>query len=321
MADFFNPQFLLTVALTAALIFVNGWTDAPNAVATCIGSGAMRPRAAINMAAVFNLLGIVVMYLCNDSVSKTIESGINLGTHHRLTALCASIIAVVLFAAVAAFFGIPTSEGHALFAALAGTAAAQGEQTARVGFWGYVVIGAFITAVAGFVLGAFFDRVLLKMRIKNKALRKVQIISAALLAFMHGAQDGQKFTAIMLLSLSLSGTDSEVRLPLIFLSGALMAVGTAVGGKKIIKRVGSGITPLDERSGVGCDMSAFLCLALCTCFGLPVSTTHTKTAAVVGVGCSRGVLNVRAFSGIALAWVVTLPACFLISFFITKICI
>lgn len=321
MADFFNAQFLLTAALCSALIFVNGWTDAPNAVATCIGSKTLRPRTAINMAAIFNLLGVAAAYAINDSVSKNIQNGVELGTKNGLTVLCASVISVVFFASVAALFGIPTSEGHALFAALSGAAAAQGKSVAHSALWGSILLGSVITAVAGFVLGAFFDRLLMILGAKRKNLRIVQIVSAALCAFMHGAQDGQKFTALMLLAFS-SFTQVKVgQLPVILFCGLLMAFGTALGGKKIIKRVGSDITVLDERGGVGCDMSAFFCLLLCTLLGMPVSTTHTKTAAVVGVGCSRGVVNLSAFSGIAAAWIVTIPANFFISFFITKICI
>ena len=325
MTGFFAPHFLLTAAVISAVIFVNGWTDAPNAVATCIGSGAMKPRSAINMAAVFNLLGLLVMYAVNDSVARNIGESVNLGEDNRLTALCSAMIAIVVFAVAAWFFGIPTSEGHALLAALAGSAAAQGNGAGMdVGFWVSVIAGLLITSGAGFALGFLGKRLLGKTRFaeKRRFLRLGEIISAALLAFIHGAQDGQKFTAVLILGLGLAAPESRPpRLPAILYCAALMAAGTAVGGMRIIKKVGSGITTVDECGGLCCDVAAFVSLLVCTLLGMPVSTTHTKTTAVLGVGVANRRVNLRAYGAMAVIWLLTFPVCFAISFFITKLCI
>ncbi len=325
MAGFFAPQLVLTAAVISAVIFVNGWTDAPNAVATCIGSGSMKPRSAINMAAAFNLLGLLVMYGVNDSVARNIGESVNLGEENRLTALCAAMIAIVVFAVGAWFFGVPTSEGHALLSALAGSAAAQGGKAGIVtSFWVSVIAGLLITTLAGFVLG-FFGRILLgrsKLSKRRKLLQRAEIISAALLAFIHGAQDGQKFTAVLLLGLSLAAPERRpARLPAILYCALLMAAGTAVGGMRIIKKVGSGITTVDECGGLCCDAAAFISLLVCTLLGMPVSTTHTKTTAVLGVGVATRNVNFRTYGAMAVTWLLTFPICFAISFFITRLCI
>ncbi len=323
MTDFFNVHFLLVTALVSAVIFVNGWTDAPNAVATCIGSGAMSARRAINLAAVFNFWGTVIIFSLNDSVSKNIQSSVDLGTSHPLTALCASMIAIVIFSVGAWYFGIPTSESHALLCALAGAAAGTGDGQANSGFWVFVVLSTLALTGAGFLLGFLFDRFLRLVSVfKNERFLKIsQILSAALLSFIHGAQDGQKFASVLLLAISLVGGDSSKGAAAVIYSAVLLSLGTAVGGMRIIKKIGTEITDIDGRGGVSCDASSFLCLLVCTLFGVPVSTTHVKTTAILGVGVSRRSVNFRSYGSIAAAWVLTFPVCFVISYVITKICI
>lgn len=319
MAGFLDARFIITLVLISAVVFVNGGTDAPNAVATAIASGALKARAAINLSAVCNLFGIIVIYLINDSVSQNIINSVSLGEENKLTALCAAMISIVLFAAVAWYFGIPTSEGHALMAALSGAAAAQGQAGVRIGFWGFVALGIVITTAAGFALGFLLYRLLKKSKISDKLLKAGQVLSAALLSFMHGAQDGQKFAAVLILGGALAGRETGKSFS-VLLCGILMAAGTAMGGRRIIEKVGS-ITEIDQKGGLSCDIAAFISMLVCTLFGIPVSTTHSKTTAVLGVGFSKGTVNLRAWGGMAFAWVLTFPVCFLLSFFITKICV
>ncbi len=323
MTDFFNVQFLLVAALVSAVIFVNGWTDAPCSVASCIGSGAMSARDAINMAAVFNFLGTLIVFSLNDSVAKNIQKSVDLGTSHPLTALCASMITIVIFAVGAWYFGIPTSESHALLCALAGAAAATGDGRANYKFWVFIVLSTLILTSAGFLLGFLFDRILKRfMLLKNERILKVsQVISAALLSFIHGAQDGQKFASVLLLSICLVGGETRKSVAAVIYSAVLLSLGTAVGGMRIIKKIGTEITDIDGRGGVCCDVSSFVCLLVCTLLGVPVSTTHTKTSAILGVGVSRKNANFRSYGSIAAVWLLTFPVCFIISFVITKICI
>ena len=144
-------------------------------------------------------------------------------------------------------------------------------------------------------------------------------IGGALLSFMHGAQDGQKFAAVLILGGALAGRETGKSFS-VLLCGILMAAGTAIGGKRIIAKV-SEITEIDQKGGLSCDIAAFISMLVCTLFGIPVSTTHSKTTAVLGVGFSKGTVNLRAWGGMAFAWVLTFPVCFLLSFFITKLCV
>jgi len=152
-----NPVLALTVALTLGVVLVNGWTDAPNAIATCVSTKSISPRAAILMSAVFNFLGVLVMTMVNASVAATIYNTVDFGGNSgdALVALCAAMTAIVLWASAASIFGIPTSESHALVAGLTGSAIAihgnlEGVSAAE---WGKVIAGLFMSTIAGFVLG------------------------------------------------------------------------------------------------------------------------------------------------------------------------
>ena len=319
MDGFFDARFLLTAALCLAVIFVNGWTDAPNSVATAIASGALRWRTAINLSAVFNFLGVAAAYAFNDSLSRNIGGAVDFGKA-SLCVLCAAMTSVVAFAVIAWYFGIPTSESHALMAALAGGAAALGRGDNTRSLLGGTFLGIAVTSAMGFLLALLIKRLLKK--VENTALLKNgQVASAAALSFIHGAQDGQKFAAILLLSLKTAAPERAYS-PFfaVAVCALLMSLGTAVGGGRIIKKVGSGIARVDPRGGLACDVSAFIALSLCTLLGIPASTTHTKTTAVLGVGVEEGGVNLRTFGGIAAAWALTFPCCFAISFSIVKIC-
>ena len=152
-----NPVLLITVLLTLGVIFVNGWTDAPNAIATCVSTRSMSPRAAILMAAVFNFLGVLVMTLINNTVAQTIYNMVDFGgdSHEALVALCAALFAIVTWAVAAWYFGIPTSESHALIAGLSGAAIALHGGLAGIngGEWIKVVYGLLLSTLMGFGFG------------------------------------------------------------------------------------------------------------------------------------------------------------------------
>ena len=198
-----SPPLLITVLLTLAVILVNGWTDAPNAIATAVSTKAISPRPAILMAAFFNFLGILVMTLFNKTVAETIYNMVDFGdnAHEALVALCAALVAIVLWAVAAWLFGIPTSESHALIAGLTGAAIAMHGGLAGVngGEWVKVVYGLVLSTLLGFGIG-FLTVKLVELLFRRADRRrttgffqKAQVAGAAAMAFMHGAQDGQKF--------------------------------------------------------------------------------------------------------------------------------
>lgn len=331
-----NPALMITTLLTLAVILVNGWTDAPNAIATCVSTRAMGIRAAIVMAAVFNFLGALIMTSVNASVAMTIYNIVDFGGEAQpaLIALCAAMVAIVTWATVAWVFGIPTSESHALIAGLSGAAIAiqnsfsgiHGEE------WIKVLEGLLLSTVLGFAMGyaclkltewifCRFDR-----KKTRKPLMYAQIGGGAAMAFMHGAQDGQKFMAVFLLGTALAKGQADITafsIPiwLIVLCSAVMGLGTSIGGYRIIKSVGMDMVKLSVHQGFAADLAAALCLLISSLTGAPVSTTHTKTTAIMGVGAAKRLRSVRlsVVKDLVLTWVLTFPGCGLIGYLFAKL--
>ena len=330
------PALILTSILTLAVILVNGWTDAPNAIATCVSTRAMRPRPAIIMAAIFNFLGVLVMTLINKKVAETIYNMVDFGgdAHEALVALCAAMVAIVTWATAAWKFGIPTSESHALIAGLSGAAIAlhNGMSGINGGEWLKVVYGLVLSTLLGFVLGFIVAKLVALLfrhaerRRANKGFRAAQIGGAAAMAFMHGAQDGQKFIGVFLLGMALSSGQAEmgtVEIPiwLMALCAIVMGLGTSIGGLRIIKSVGMDMVKLDVHQGFSADLAAAGCLLLSSVTGIPVSTTHTKTTAIMGVGAARRLKSVNwsVVREMVLTWVLTFPGCGLVGFLMAKL--
>ncbi len=341
MTEFFiqaahNPMLCVSTLLTLAVILVNGWTDAPNAIATCVSTRAIGVRPAIIMAAIFNFLGVLVMTSLNASVAFTIYNMVDFGgnAHTALIALCAAMAAIVIWATAAWYFGIPTSESHALIAGVSGAAVALQNSFSGIngGEWIKVVYGILLSTLLGFVLGFLSSKLtvlLFRQRNRLKCERffsGAQVAGGAAMAFMHGAQDGQKFMAIFLLGAAMANgqadaTSFTVPLWLMVLCSAVMGLGTSIGGYRIIKSVGMDMVKLKPYQGFAADFSATLCLLLSSLTGIPVSTTHTKTTAIMGVGAARRITNVNwaVVRELVLTWVFTFPGCGLLGFGMAKL--
>ena len=334
---FTNPSLFIITALISGVILVNGWTDAPNAIATCVVTRCLSPRLAILMAAVFNFLGVFIMSLVNATVAQTITKMVDFGanSHEAIVALSAALFAIVLWAILAWVFGIPTSESHALIAGLTGGAIALhgGLSGVNGAEWVKVIYGLVISVFLGFILGFVICRIVVMIfrniqRNKTETFfRFAQIGGAAAMSFMHGAQDGQKFMGVILLSILLvngqSAENVSVEMPvwLMALCSIVMGVGTSIGGKKIIKSVGMDMVKLEKYQGFSADLAASVSLLISSVFGIPVSTTHAKTTAIMGVGAVRRIsaINFSVVKEMAVTWILTFPGCGLIGFIMTKI--
>ena len=331
-----NPLLDLAVLLTLGVILVNGWTDAPNAIATCVVTRCMSARGAILMAAVFNFLGVYLMSMFNATVAETITKMVDFGdnSHEAIVALSGALFAIVVWATLAWKFGIPTSESHALIAGLTGGAIALhgGLEGVNGSEWVKVLYGLVISVILGFVLGYIVCKIVVLLfrkveRRKTEGLfRWAQIFGAACMSFMHGAQDGQKFMGVILLSMFLingqsSGTAVQMPAWLMLLCSAVMALGTSIGGKKIIKSVGMDMVKLEKYQGFSADIAASISLLISSVFGIPVSTTHAKTTAIMGVGAVKRVsaINFSVVKEMMLTWILTFPGCGLIGFLMTKL--
>ena len=331
-----HPLLLMAVVLTLGVILVNGWTDAPNAIATCVVTRCMSARAAIVIAAIFNFFGVYVMTMLSPKVTQTISNIVDFGTDpdRAIIALSAAMFAIVVWASVAVAFGIPTSESHALIAGLTGSAVALKGSFDDVNGseWVKVLYGIGVSVTLGFGLGWLVCKLVTKLffhveRKKSEPLFKyAQIVGASYSAFMHGAQDGQKFMAILILCLLMAQgqpipTEIEPITWMMVICAAIMALGTAIGGKKIIKSVGMDMVRLEKYQGFSADLAAASSLLLCSLFSLPVSTTHAKTMSILGVGAVKNIKAIRfgVVKEMCMAWVLTFPSCGLIGFLMTKL--
>ena len=325
----------ITVALTLGVIFVNGWTDAPNAIATCVTTRCMRVRSAIIMSAICNFFGVLIVTHINASVASTISNMVDFGgdTTMALVALCAALFSIVVYSVGASIFGIPTSESHSLIAGLTGAAIALGGAGGvNMNEWIKVIYGLVMSLLFGFAIGWATAKVVtvicagLDRRRTDTFFKYAQIFGAATMSFMHGAQDGQKFIGVLFLGVAFASGQPDVAgaiIPvwLMVLCSATMGLGTSVGGEKIIKSVGMDMVKLEKYQGFSADLSSSLCLLVMTVLGIPVSTTHTKTSAIMGVGAVRrlSAINFGVVKDMMLTWIFTFPGCGIISYAMAKL--
>lgn len=332
-----SPMLLVSTLLTLGVILVNGWTDAPNAIATCVSTRAIDVRKAIIMAAIFNFLGVFVMTSINASVAATIYNMVDFGNNsgNALIALCAAMSAIVIWATAAWYFGIPTSESHALIAGISGAAVAVNNSFDGIkgAEWIKVLYGIVLSTLLGFVLGFISSKITVFLfknqnRLKSeKFFSGAQVTGGAAMAFMHGAQDGQKFMAIFLLGAALvkgESTGSFEGTPpfwLMILVSLIMGLGTSIGGYRIIKSVGMDMVKLKPYQGFAADFAATLCLLFSSLTGIPVSTTHTKTSSIMGVGAARRMSNVNwgVVKELVFTWIFTFPGCGLLGYIMAKL--
>ncbi|MDD4679001.1 MAG: inorganic phosphate transporter [Tissierellia bacterium] len=330
-----DSMLMTTIILTLAVIMVNGWTDAPNAIATCVSTRSMSVQAAVFMAAIFNFLGLFLMTMINSKVAQTIYNMVNFGgTNDALIALCASLFAIVIWATAAWWFGIPTSESHALIAGITGAAIAlhNGFSGINGSEWVKVLYGLVFSTFLGFAMGGIIVRItelIFRPMSRSRAnvfFKNAQIVGGAAMSFMHGAQDGQKFMGVFMLVIFLADGRADVstfQIPvwMILLCSAIMGLGTSIGGYRIIKSVGMDMCKLEKYQGFSADMAAASCLFISSMTGIPVSTTHTKTAAIMGVGAAKRLSSVNwgIVSEMVMTWILTFPGCGLIGFLMVKL--
>ena len=330
-----NPMLGVIVVLCIGATMVNGATDAPNAIATVVGTRAMRPGTAIAMAAVGNFVGLVLITSVSTAVASTIFGMVDFGgdNHAALVALAAAMVAIIVWGVAAWALGIPTSQSHSLIAGITGAAIALQGGLGGINFdqWVKVIYGLVISTGLGFGTGWLFTRLIKiicagcdRMR-ANRFFKWAQIVSGAGVAVLHGAQDGQKFLSLTMLGIMLGvyGTPEMGGFPLwmVVLVSGVMSLGTAVGGRKIIKSVGMSMVKMEQYQGFAACLSACFCIGLATFTGMPVSTTHTKTTAIMGVGAEKRIRAVRwdMAGTMVLTWVLTFPGCGLLAFVFTHL--
>ncbi len=250
-----------------------------------------------------------------------------------LLVLCAAMVAIIVWGVSAWWFGIPTSQSHSLVAGLTGAAIAIHGFSAGVnwGEWMKVIYGLIVSVFLGFGLGWIIAKITGKLFASanryhaEKFFSGAQIGAAAMLAFMHGAQDGQKFMSIammaIMIDLGLSGQTVTYPLWIMVVCSLTMAIGTACGGKRIIKSVAMEMTKLQKYQGFSAALAASLSILFATLTGLPVSTTATNTTAIMGVGAEKRLSSVNwgSAKNMVLTWIITFPGCGLLGWVMAKL--
>ena len=324
----FEANLLLygVLALILAAEFVNGWTDSPNAIATVVSTRVLSPYQAVIMATVLNAVGA----MSGTAVAATIGKDIVRPEVINLTTVAAAMIGIIFWSTLAWYWGLPTSESHALIAGLtgAGLATAGPESLLWTG-WSKVLIGLAFSTFLGFFGGLLLMALLYRMLANSRpgTVRRIfgrlQIVSAGFMAFSHGSNDGQKFIGTFVLTLVLGGLLPAFDVPfwVILICAGTMGVGTAVGGWRIVKTMGLRLTKLDPVHGFAAETAAASAIELASRFGIPVSTTHTINTSIMGVGSTRRLSAVRWGVGreIVTAWVLTFPVCGLIAWVVAML--
>jgi len=311
------PTLIPVLLLVLAAEFVNGWTDSPNAIATVVSTRVLAPRNAVTMAATLNIVGAVVT---GTAVATTMGKGIVNPEIISLPVVAAAMLAIVIWSTVAWRYGIPTSESHALVASLSGAGLAVGGPSVLLWEgWRKVLIGLGFSTLLGFSISMVIMTALYwsLRRTSLSSIRSIfsrlQILSAAFMAFSHGSNDGQKFMGAFALALVLGGAMTQFYVPVwvMLLCGGVMGLGTAFGGWRIIRTIGFKITKLEPVHGFAAETSGGLAILLASFLGIPLSTTHTISTAIMGVGATRRFSAVRwgVTRNIALAWILTFPIC------------
>jgi len=316
MPEGFTLTLLVVLGLAIAFDYINGFHDTANAIATSVSTRALPPGWAVAMSAVANFTGALV----GTEVAKTVGSGlIDTGVESQ-TVIAAALVGAIIWNLLTWRLGIPSSSSHALIGGLLGAALI----SAGIGSWqmdgvlGKVLLPLVASPLIGFTVGLLLMVLMFNVFRRahpvrlNAAFRRLQVLSAAYMAFSHGSNDAQKTMGIMTLALVTAGIQSTFDPPLwvIVVAASAISLGTLGGGWRIIKTMGTKVVKLDPVHGFAAETTAATVIFGASQFGMPVSTTHVISSAILGVGSSDRLKLVRwsVARSIVTAWILTLPA-------------
>ncbi|HBA71420.1 MAG: inorganic phosphate transporter [Geobacteraceae bacterium GWC2_55_20] len=314
---------MLCLVILAALVFdyINGFHDTANAIATCVSTRALSVRAAIVMAATLNFAGAMI----STKVAATIGKGIVDGVNITQMVVLAGIIGAIVWDLITWYYGLPSSSSHAIIGGIIGAVFAHaGLNAIKWAGLNKIVMALILSPILGTAIGFVF-MVLIYWVFRNKApsglnknFRRLQVISAALMAFSHGTADAQKSMGVITLALVSYGTLKTFAVPweVMVACATAMAFGTAAGGWRIIKTVGSDFVKLQPVHGFCVETASAGVILGASAFGMPTSTTHVITSTILGVGLSKrlNAVNWNVAKRILIAWVLTIPASALVAY-------
>jgi PiT family inorganic phosphate transporter len=308
------PLVFLVVAFALVFDFTNGWHDSANAVATVISTRVMSPITAIVMAAVLNFAGAFL----STAVARTIGSDIVDARQVTQLLTLAALLSAIVWNTFTVWIGMPVSSSHAIVGGVIGAAVAQsGFSILRAKGIVKIVESFLVSPVLGFAIGLVVIWALVAIFARsvpsrvNSFFGRAQMVSAGFMALSHGSNDAQKSMGIITLALFSAGRLSKIDVPtwVVGACAAAMGIGTAAGGRKVIRTLGMKMIHLKPYQGFAAETSASAVILTASHFGLPVSTTHVISSAIMGVGAQKGVSAVRwgVARNILLAWILTLP--------------
>lgn len=317
----FSLGLIIVIFLILAAEFINGWTDSPNAIATVVSTRVLKPKTAVVLAVVCNVIGAFY----GSEVAKTIGTGIVKPEAISLVTVGAAMVGIVTWSTIAWYYGLPTSESHALVAGLAGAGlATAGPSVLLWAGWQKVLIGLAFSSFLGFLGGfgvtwtirkTFYN---MERRTSKKLFSFLQTVSAGCMALSHGSNDGQKFIGAFTLALVLGGVMKEFQVQAwtVVLCSVIMGVGTSIGGWRIIKTMGQRMVKLETYQGFAAESAAAGSILLASSLGIPLSTTHTINTSIMGVGAATRISAIRwgVVQEMVTAWVLTFPICGAIGF-------
>jgi PiT family inorganic phosphate transporter len=309
---------VLLVALALVFDFMNGFHDAANSIATVVSTGVLKPQQAILFAAFFN---VVAIFLFQLKVAATIGKGVVEPGIVDQHIVFGALLGAIVWNVVTWWYGIPSSSSHALIGGIVGAVMAKAGASALIGagIW-KTVIFIFVSPLLGFVLGSLLMVLVAWVFRRSSPIRvdnwfsRLQLVSAGLYSLGHGGNDAQKTIGIIWMMLIASGyaNESDAMPPswVIWMCYTAIGLGTMFGGWRIVKTMGQKITKLKPVGGFCAETGGAMTLFIATAMGVPVSTTHTITGAIVGVGSTRNVSSVRwgVAGNIVWAWIFTIPA-------------
>lgn len=321
----------LVLVLAYVFEFANGWTDAPNSIATVVSTRVLRPHHAVLMAGALNVIGA----LSGTAVAKTIAGHILNPEYVTLATIGAAVLAATVWALGAQYFGLPSSESHALVAGLLGAGFAAGGLPAlewkgtEKSLIGLVTspLGGFI---GGLVLMVLIYRLFAPVRraVVARFFGKAQIASAAFMAFSHGTNDAQKTMGIITLAVLLNEAGTGSRVPesfaipvwVIVSAAVVMGLGTMIGGWRVVRTLGLRMTHLEPVQGFAAETGAALVITGAARLGIPVSTTHAIGSSIMGVGATKRFSAVRwgVAGQVVMAWVLTWPSCMILGYLLER---
>lgn len=320
--------FLLLCVIVLAVIFdfINGFHDTANAIATSVSTRVLSPKVAVSMAAILNMVGA----LSGTAVAKTVGAGLVDASCITQITIISALIAAIAWDLITWYLGLPTSSSHAILSGMVGAAIATAGTNVIIQKGVYkVLMGLIFSPLIGFILGFFLMLLLMWLfsrstpSLVSNLFGRLQIISAAYMAFSHGSNDAQKTMGIITMALVSYYNLPEFHVPMwvIILCATAMAFGTAMGGWRIIKTLGIRLVHLKPINGFAAETSAATVIEIASRIGLPLSTTHVISSTIMGVGASKRLSAVKWIVGgnIILAWIITLPACSLLAWLICKV--